>query len=163
MVTTVGFIRVRKRKLKPKYRWYTPSRGRYAGISRKVEIPDSSVESVSYDLVRAVRINGKPRHKFVLGFGSPLSRWSNSTIGFWRRVLGRTESHGFTKDQQFQIADLLRRKGIPLPSVKECKAAKAKAIEWNEAYPDFASPPEEYDVLIAFIRRNTCSTDEFAK
>jgi hypothetical protein len=92
--------------------------------------------------------------------GSPVSRWSNSTIGFWRRVLGRTESHGFTKDQQFQIADLLRRKCIPLPSVKECKAAKAKAIEWNEAYPDFASPPEEYDVLIAFIRRNACSTDE---
>jgi hypothetical protein len=70
MVTTVGFIRVRKRKLKPKYRWHTPSRGRYAGISRKVEIPDSSVESVSYDLVRAVRINGKPRHKFVLGWFS---------------------------------------------------------------------------------------------
>jgi hypothetical protein len=36
------------------------------------------------------------------------------------------------------MTDQLRRKGIPLPSVKECKAAKAKAIEWNETYPDFA-------------------------
>jgi hypothetical protein len=154
LVTTVGFIRVRRRKLKPKYRWYTPPTGRYAGISRKVEIPDSSVESVSYDLVRAVRINGEPRHKFVLGFGSPVSRWwGNSTIHFWARVFRRMARHGFSKDQQFQIAEKLKRKGIPLPTVKECKAGKARAIEWNEAYPDFDSPPERFDVLIAFIRR----------
>jgi hypothetical protein len=61
--------------------------------------------------------------------------------------------HGFTKDQQFQIADKLRRKGIPLPTVKECKAGKVERIEWNEAYPKFATPPETCDVLIAFIRR----------
>jgi hypothetical protein len=35
------------------------------------------------------------------------------------------------------MTDQLRRKGIPLPSVKECKAAKAKAIEWNEAISRF--------------------------
>jgi hypothetical protein len=131
---TVGFIRVRKRKLKPDY----------LGRIR---------ESVSYDLVRAVRINGKPRHKFVLGFGSPVSRYYDSAVPFWGRVFARTAHHGFSKPQQFQIADQLRRKNIPLPTVKECKAAKAEAIEWNESYPDYASPPETFDVLIAFIRR----------
>jgi len=153
MVTT-GFIRVRRRKLKPKYEWYTPSRGMYAGISRKREIPNSAVEVLNYDLVRAVRINGQPRHKFVLGFGSPVSKWSDSTVGFWMRVLEGTASHGFTKDQQFQVADQLRRKGIPLPTLKECKAAKAKTIEWNAAYPAFASSPEKYDAVIAFIRHS---------
>jgi hypothetical protein len=154
VVTTVGFIRVRKRKLKPKYRWYTPSTGRYAGISRKVQIPDSTVESVSYDLVRAVRINGEPRHKFVLGFGNFTSRWNKSVEPFWVRSFSKIERHGFTKDQRFEIAEKLKRKGIPLPTVKECKEAKAKQIEWNAAYPDFSTPPERHDEVIAFVRRS---------
>jgi hypothetical protein len=111
---------------------------------RKVRDKDAPTQSFSYDLVRAVRINGKPCHKFVLGFGSPVSRWSKSTIGFWTRVLARTEKHGFTKDQQFQIADQLRRKGIPLPSVKECKAAKAKTIEWNKSEAAKAEQDKSY-------------------
>jgi hypothetical protein len=112
-----------------------------------------------------VRIKGQPRHKFVLGFGPPVSRWDNSTVGFWRRVLSRTEKHGFTKDQQFQIVDQLRRKGIPLPTVKECKERNARAIEWNKSetakgkqdksYPAarFTVSLEPFDALIAFIRR----------
>jgi len=154
MVTTVGFIRVRKRKLKPKFRWYKKDKGRYAGMYRQVKDKDAPTQSFSYDLVRAVRINGEPRHKFVLGFGSPVGRWYNDIVPFWVRAFGKMGRHGFTKEQQFQIADQLRRKDIPLPTVKECKAAKAKAIEWNAAYPDFASPPERYDVLIAFIRHS---------
>jgi hypothetical protein len=63
------------------------------------------------------------------------------------------------------MTDQLRRKGIPLPSVKECKAAKAKAIEWNEAYPDFAfsilSPGEKCESkngvleILSFSQRPT--------
>ena len=101
MVTT-GFIRVRRRKLKPKYEWYTPSRGMYAGISRKREIPNSAVEVLNYDLVRAVRINGQPRHKFVLGFGSPAS--ASNGMGerrgitfFWMHSFDRMEEHGFPR------------------------------------------------------------------
>jgi hypothetical protein len=120
---------------------------------RKVRDKDAPTQSFSYDLVRAVRINGKPRHKFVLGFGSPVSRWYNSVEPFWLRAFARMARHGFSKAQQFEIAEQLKRKGIPLPSVKECKEGKAKQFEWNEAFPDFASPPETYDVLIAFIRR----------
>jgi hypothetical protein len=150
MVTTVGFIRVRKRKLKPKFRW-SKGKDKWGGYYKIWD--KSGPTSFSYDLVRAVRINGEPRHKFVLGFGSPVSRWTNSTEHFWVRAFNKMARHGFSKDQQFQIAEQLKRKGIPLPTVKECKAGKARKIEWNAAYPDFASPPETYDVLIAFIRR----------
>ena len=89
-----------------------------------------------------------------LDFGSPVSRWHNFIVPFWARVFARTARHGFSKAQQFEVAEQLKRKGIPFPTVKECKAGKAKAIEWNEAYPDFASPPETYDALIAFVRRS---------
>jgi hypothetical protein len=151
MVTThetVGFIRVRRRKLKPQYQWYTPKRGRYAGISRKVENHEYANESRSYDLVRAVRINGQPRHKFVLGFGSPKSRWipeSMAIPAFWTRSFARMEKHGFNKEQRFAIAEMLASKGIPLPTVKECRKEKVK---WGTERDTL------YDEVIAFVRRS---------
>jgi len=160
MVTTVGFIRVRRRKLKPKYRWHTPSRGRYAGISRKVEIPDSSIESVSYDLVRAGRIGGEPRHKFVLGFGSPASvtKYVGDRRGvtlFWMHSFDRMEEHGFSKEQRFHIAEMLTCKGIPVPTVKECRKEKAKHIAWRAANPGWGTDREaQYDEVIAFVRHS---------
>jgi hypothetical protein len=61
---------MRRRKLKPKYRW---SKGKDKwGCHYKIWDKSAPI-SLSYDLVRAVRINGEPRHKFVLGFGSPAS------------------------------------------------------------------------------------------
>jgi hypothetical protein len=147
---TVGFIRVRKRKLKPKYRW---SKGKDKwGCHYKIwdkRVP----ESVSYDLVRAVRINGQPRHKFVLSFGSPVSRWDNSTIGFWVRAFAGMARHGFTQDQQFQITEKLKRKGISLPTVKDSKAAKAESLEIQKANPGWPCSPERYDAVIAFVQR----------
>jgi len=55
LVTTPGFIRVRKRRLQDSI-WRRCAR-----------------YSMSFDLVRAERINGQPRHKFVLGLGSQQS------------------------------------------------------------------------------------------
>lgn len=55
----LGFIRLRKRSLKgydPSWREYRP------GVR--------ATASTSFDLVRAVRVDGKPRHDFVLGLGS---------------------------------------------------------------------------------------------
>jgi hypothetical protein len=130
LMATVGFIRVRKRKLKPKYRW---SKGKDKwGCHYKIW-DKSAQTAVSYDLVRAVRISGQPRHKFVLGFGSPVSRWYNSVEPFWARAFASMARHGLSKAQQFEIAEKLRRKRIPLPSVNECEQGD--------------------DVLIAFIRR----------
>ena len=159
MATTVGFIRVRRRKLKPKYEWYTPSRGMYAGISRKREIPDSATESVSYDLVHAVRINGQPRHKFVLGFGSPAS--ASKYVGprrgitlFWMHSFERMGEHGFSKEQRFHIAEMLAGKGIPLPTVNECQREKTKYSQWRSANPGWGTDREaQYDEVIAFVRR----------
>jgi hypothetical protein len=150
MVTT-GFIRVRRRKLKPKYRW---SKGKDKwGCHYKIW-DKTAPTSLSYDLVRAVRINGQPRHKFVLGFGSPVgSRWGQSPIEFWMRVLRRTKGHGFTKAQQSQIIEQLKRKGIPLPTLAECKKRKAQSLEIQKANPGWPCSPERYDAVIAFVRR----------
>ena len=107
------------------------AKAKRSGGSTTKYIP-SSTESGSYDLVRAVRINGQPRHKFVLGFGSPVgSRLGQSPIEFWMRVLRSTKGHGFTKAQQSQIIEQLKRKGIPLPTLEECKKRKAKSLEFK--------------------------------
>ena len=62
---------------------------------------------MSYDLVRAARINGKPRHKFILGFGSLTNQDLRFTAYFWAQSFYRMARHGFTKEQCFQIAEKL--------------------------------------------------------
>jgi hypothetical protein len=154
LVTTVGFIRVRKRKLKPKYRW-SKSKDKW-GCHYKIW-DKSALVSLSYDLVRAVRINGQPRHKFVLGFGSPASRYMSERRGitfFWMHSFDRMEEHGFPREQRFHIAEMLACKGIPLPTVKECRVERAKNIKWRAANPEWGTDHEaHYDAVIAFVKR----------
>ena len=91
----IGFIRVRRRKLKagPPGTWRA-----------------AATTSLSFDLVRAVRVNGQPRHKFVLGLGSQkniernLDRW-------WACAIGRMTRHGLTELQQQRLIDEMIRKG----------------------------------------------------
>ena len=72
---TIGFIRVRKRKIKgghAEWRDYHAANGTLAETS------------ASFDLVRAVRVNGKPRHEFVLGLGSQKNvLWASKLAWFW--------------------------------------------------------------------------------
>jgi hypothetical protein len=39
--------------------------------------------------MRAVRINGQPRHKFVLGLGSQKDYERRGTVNFWVRAMRR--------------------------------------------------------------------------
>src|SRR6266508_2633597 len=78
----VGFIRVRRRTLTPYWE-------------------HSATASASYDIVRAVRIDGKPRHVFVLGLGSLRDvETSGRRAYFWQHAVERMVAHGLTARRQ---------------------------------------------------------------
>jgi hypothetical protein len=95
----IGFIRVRKRKLK--------------GV-----IADASL---SFDLVRAVRIDGKPGHEFVLGLGSQKNHERRCLVLFWACAINRMKRHGLTAPQRQRLAAEMIRKGARLPTVEQCR------------------------------------------
>jgi hypothetical protein len=109
LVTTPGFIRVRKRTLKGGHPMWR----------------SGAKTSMSFDLVRAVRVNGKPRHQFVLGLGSQQAvrpGYRNDIVSFWDRAIHRMTRHGILQPQrQYLIAEMVR-KGARLPSADECEA-----------------------------------------
>jgi hypothetical protein len=109
----IGFIRVRKRKLKgghPQWRAYRTRTGRLVSTSQ------------SFDLVRAVRVNGKPRHQFVLGLGSQKNLDRNHDLGwFWSHAIRKMIRHGFSEDQRQRLIAQMVRKGARLPTIAECE------------------------------------------
>jgi len=83
----LGFVRVRKRKLKgghADWRDYRESRGLLA------------TASASFDLVRAVRANGKPRHKFVFGLGSVKDKRHHHELP-WSAIYGVDERRQYER------------------------------------------------------------------
>jgi hypothetical protein len=115
-----GFVRVRKRKLKGAGGWL-------GGLA---------MSSASFDLVKAVRVDGKPRHEFVLSFGSqknadrsqaPTLRQreieDTDLCRFWVRATHRTIRHGLTSAQrQRLIAELIRKGGARAASCGDARA-----------------------------------------
>jgi hypothetical protein len=130
-----GFIRVRKRKLKgghPDMRAYRAATGgRVATVS------------MSFDLVRAVRVNGKPRHEFVLGLGSQkdVERYKDADVTFGMRALESMQQHGFNEDQcRYLFGELIRR-GARLPTAEQCQdSERAKRS------------PKKINELLAFVQ-----------
>jgi hypothetical protein len=123
---SLGFIRVRHRTFASRY--------------------PVKVGSASYDLVRAVRIDGKPRHKFVLSLGSlkderPL-RYKHSLTYFWIEAMARMKRHGLNEPERRQIADALVRKGVDLPSLEEC--------QWHKMVHRWSAEP--LDEIIGWLR-----------
>ena len=96
----IGFVRVRKRQLKG------AQRARYGR-------PITS--SASFDLVRAVRVNGRPTHRFVLGLGSQKSIDPDGPCWFWIRAIHRMIRHGLTESQRHRLMAEMVRKGARLP------------------------------------------------
>jgi hypothetical protein len=80
---SAGFVRVRRRTLKGGY--------------------NRPTAAASFDLVRAVRINGEARHLFVLGFGTlkgdPDTPSDYSLVTFWTEAVARLQRHGLTPAQ----------------------------------------------------------------
>jgi len=120
-----GFIRVRKRRLKagdPNARTWR----RYLSLT-----------SQSFDLVKAVRIDGKPRHKFVLG------------LGFWVRAVWRMIRHGLTPEQRRRLIAEMARKGARLPTTAECEKHRSSSWPGAAAIAEIvpviadAAPPKE--------------------
>jgi hypothetical protein len=102
----VGFIRVRKRKLNGGHPlWAYRARA-----------------SKSFDLVKAVRIDGKPRHKFVLGLGSQKDTATGRDAAYLLLVaIGRMKSHGLNEPQRRALLTELIRKGVRRPTITECE------------------------------------------
>ena len=59
----------------------------YIRVRWRTSLRPGGIGSASYDLVRAVQIDGKPRHKYVLGLGSLKDerpeRGKHSLTDFW--------------------------------------------------------------------------------
>jgi hypothetical protein len=126
---TLGFIRVRKRPC-----W---SRGATA--------------SWSFDIVKAVRVNGKPRHKFVLGLGSLRIvtdvEWgdgSSDLIRFWMYAIRRMVRHGIAEERRRRLAAEMVRKGARLPTAPQCR-------EFIEVWPRDRA---EVEGIMKLLNRN---------
>jgi hypothetical protein len=75
----------------------------------------SATASASYDIVKAVRIDGKPRHKFVLGLGSQKND-RNGRPDFWCSAVERMTRHGLTEEQRRYFVEAMVRKGAEFPT-----------------------------------------------
>jgi hypothetical protein len=76
-------------------------------------------------VVRAVRVNGKPRHKFVVGLGS-LKEGDNQRRAdcfFWIAAFMRLRRHGL---DTHHFADELTRKGVQPPTLTEMQDARSR-------------------------------------
>src|SRR5262245_38439851 len=69
-------------------------------------------KSTSFDVVRAVRINGKPRQKFLFGLGS-LKEPVSQLHWFWWHAMCRLNRNISDKRQRQRIIDAMVRKGAP--------------------------------------------------
>jgi hypothetical protein len=115
-VDSTGFIRVSKRKLKgghPDLRDY------------RAEAGELATASLSFDLVKAVRINGKPRHVFVLGLGSQKNfERAGNLVRFWTFAISRMKRRGLTYHQRRRLALKMVRKAARLPTLEACETCR---------------------------------------
>jgi hypothetical protein len=124
-----GFIRVRKRKLTYWRRYYA---------SDAKFMPKASW---SFDLVKAVRVDGKPRHRFALGFGSLKDKCDSSdVVRFWMRAVRRMVRHGITEERRRSLVAEMVRKGARWPTATHCR-------EFIEVWPEKAEGVEEIMAL----------------
>ena len=125
------FVRVRRRTLKgghPEWREY---RERTGSIVKA---------SASYDVVRAVRVNGKPRHKFVCGLGSIKQNGNpRDHERFWTSALCRMIRAGLSPASRSKIIKLAIAKGAPTLSVSVIN----KELEHYTTYPTPFQMPQQ--------------------
>jgi hypothetical protein len=121
MDATTGFVRVRKRRLKGgNYRDVYYTKRAYAG---------GPTASTSYDLVRAERVNGKPRHRFVLGLGSLKEprKWDHDLEWFWANAFHNLKTYGLDERQCRHITDEMVRKGDRHRAPRNAPCLRVKA------------------------------------
>ena len=94
-VAAIGFVRIRKRKLKG---------GRHR--------PGADA-ATSYVLMRAAASTGKERYLFALGSLRDPVRHENDIVRFWLTALFRMRRHGLDEYQRRHIASEMVLKGAP--------------------------------------------------
>jgi hypothetical protein len=132
------FVRVRKRKLKgADGDWRAYARG---------PVPTSAM---SFDLVRAVRVDGKPRHKVLLGLGSQkdVEHRHRSQAVFWYAAFRAMEWHGLDIEQRRRVAEEMIRKGARRPSADHCETYSM--VNALPGFPDAPTHPEHKPELLA--------------
>jgi hypothetical protein len=132
----IGFVRVRKRTLKG---GHLSNQGwrRRAGIL--------ATAAMSFDVVRAARVNGKPRHQFVFGIGSIKNRMEKRDLAwFWLRALWRMERAGLDAEQRRALADEMRRKG----------ATALTADQWRSNFGDDKRTQKEFPEILEWFSAN---------
>lgn len=123
----IGFIRVRKRKLKgghPSVRTFPSFYGQRA------------TSSTSFDLVRAVRVGGKPRHEFLLGLGSQKNidrHGRHDLCWFWSSAVRWMVKHGLAEDQCRRLIAEMVRKGARLPTIAQCEEHARIWPAWGDS------------------------------
>jgi hypothetical protein len=128
-----GFIRVRKRRLKGGHQDWRAYRARTGTLV---------TASISFDLVKAVRFNSKPRHKFVLGLGSQKDRATGRDAAHMLLLaIGKMKRHGLDERQRCALLAELIRKGVRRPTITECE-------EWNR----FGSFTQYVTELVGWLR-----------
>jgi hypothetical protein len=117
---TAGFIRVRRRDV-------------------RATVWKRATTSESFDIVRAVRIDGKPRHKFVLGLGSLKgydrdSSWNRAAF-FCLANFRMARFAGLNEAQRRHFIDELIRKGIALPEHADIRRHVEDKAKHRDLYP----------------------------
>jgi hypothetical protein len=128
------FVRVRRRQLKGGHPHRRPYRERLI------------TESASYDVVRAVRIDGKPRQKFIVGLGSlktPIPESGGWSLArFWHRALRKMRRRGLSEQQRRHVIAAMIRKGVP-------KLTKAQCKKFAAGWPGQVSPDDFAELRVA--------------
>ena len=76
--------------------------------------------SLTFELVRAVRIDGKPRQQFLLSLGSLRYQRGSKLVWFWVHAIILMRRGGLDLHQRRNLGDQIHRKGAPLPTAAEC-------------------------------------------
>lgn len=134
----LGFIRVRNRELKGAHR------DRYGR-------PITS--SASFDVIRAVRVDGRPTHLFVLGLGSQKSIDPHGRCWFWIRAIHRMIRYGLTECQRDRLLAEMVRKGARLPGFAVWE--EGQSASWQRSHS------QELEELRRFIRRENSQHWDF--
>jgi hypothetical protein len=103
---SVGFIRVRKRKRKKGER------------------------AQDFDLVRAIRVNGKSRHRVLLSLRSLRDECQDrDLVLFWADAFVRMAEYGLSASQCHRLATEMVRKGARLPIAAQCHTIVSNMFE----------------------------------
>ena len=100
---------------------------------------------MSFDVVRAARVNGKPRHQFVFGIGSIKNRMEKRDLAwFWLQALWRMKRAGLDAEQRRALADEMRRKG----------ATALTADQWRSHFGDDKRTQKEFPEILEWFSAN---------